>query len=90
MTINSPSTQSGFRKPNRPLRKVMLTLSTVALLTIFSGCARTVKVIPADKASVRMPAGKAFTPSIDGWFFPDALALEIREQLSKRRLDETK
>lgn len=88
MTTNTTSTSSASKRLSARLQKGMLTLLIVGLLTTSNGCAR-VKVIPADKAAVRMPAGKPFTPQIDGWFFPDALTLEIREQLSKARLDKT-
>lgn len=39
-------------------------------------------VIDADKAVIRAPKLKSFTPSIDGWFIPDARWLEINEALT--------
>jgi hypothetical protein len=38
-------------------------------------------VIPANKTVVRLEAAKRFTPSISGWFVPDARMQEIIARL---------
>lgn len=48
-----------------------------------------VKVISADKALIRMPANKAFTPKVDGWFCPDATMKEVLEALQMKFEDLT-
>jgi len=40
-----------------------------------------VVVIPADKTVVRLEATEPFTPSIPGWFVPDARMQEILGRL---------
>lgn len=55
-------------------------------LTASLTACQTYKVIPADKTVVRMPAGKAYVPSIDGWFTPDARMAEILDQLSAKKI----
>jgi hypothetical protein len=46
------------------------------------GCQATrVVVIPADKTVTRLEAAEPFTPSIPGWFVPDARMQEILARL---------
>lgn len=68
------------RRFQRKFASMTLTLLIVASLT---GCSRFM-VIPADKAVIRLKAGKTFTPAIDGWFYPDALHQEIGEALDRK------
>ena len=57
-----------------------------SLMTISIGCVST-RVIPSDRMVVSMPAGKVFTPAMAGWFVPDALMLDIRRELSEKRIE---
>jgi len=43
-----------------------------------------VVVISADRAVVPMPAGRAYTPALDGFFVPQARMLEILDLLSEK------
>lgn len=71
-----------MRKPSqkmpKPSRAATLLLSTLLLTVLLTGCQTTrVVAISGDKSVVRMPAGTAYTPEINGWFVPDARMLEI-------------
>ena len=69
-------------KSMKRLRTATLRLSMCCLMMLLGtslGC-RTVRVIPADKAVIRVKAGKSFTPAINGWFVPDARLLQILER----------
>jgi len=39
-------------------------------------------VIPADKEVTRMPVSESFTPTVPGWFVPDARMKEIMDALN--------
>jgi len=41
-------------------------------------------VIPADREVTRMPASEAFTPTVPGWFVPDARMKEIMDALNDK------
>ena len=78
-------------KPNQRTRKpspvAMLLLSTLALTAILTGCQGTkVVAISADRQAVPLPAGKPYTPAVNGWFVPDARMIEILDALDKARI----
>lgn len=50
-------------------------------LILLCGCQTRVVVIPADKTVTRLEAAEPFTPSIPGWFVPDARMQEILARL---------
>lgn len=64
-----------------PLWRAVLLLALLAVVLSLIGC-RTVEVriIPADRAVVPMPAGQPYTPQVKGWFVPDARMAEIIER----------
>lgn len=55
-------------------------------MMISTGCAR-YKVISADREVVPLQAGESFTPSVAGWYVPDARWLEIRKAIADRILE---
>lgn len=57
-----------------------LTLLTVCSMTLCGCVSHPIRVIPADRAAVRMPADKPYTPAINGYFVPDARMLELLER----------
>ena len=57
----------------------MLSTVCLTLLCVANGC-QSVRVIPSDRAVVRMEAGKPYAPAIPGYFVPDARMLEILEK----------
>ncbi len=56
---------------------------TLLLTLTLTGCAH-YKVISQDRQIVRLQTSKPFTPSIDGWFIPDARWLEIRQAIADK------
>jgi hypothetical protein len=65
------------------LLPTMLMLS-IGLLTLpLAGCRGHLVVISADREIIPMPARVAYTPSLDGWFVPDAAMLDIKNALDK-------
>lgn len=61
----------------------MKLLPIVLSMTIWTGCAH-YKVLPSDKTLHRLKAGQPWTPSVDGWFVPDARWLELRQALADK------
>lgn len=57
----------------------MLSIACLTLLCAMPAC-RTIRVVPADKALVRLEANRPYSPTIPGWFVPDARMLEILEK----------
>ena len=55
-------------------------------MVIWTGCAH-YRVVSQEKAVIRMKAGVPTTPSVDGWFVPDARWLEMREAIGDRILE---
>jgi hypothetical protein len=47
------------------------------------GCATKVVIVPADREVIRLPAGEAYTPRVNGWFVPEARMREMLLQLRK-------
>jgi hypothetical protein len=41
-------------------------------------------VLSADKAVVRLPAGKSYTPASDGYFVPQGRMQDILDRLSEK------
>lgn len=65
-----------------PLPPATRIKSMLALILFCAGCSTPrVLVIPADKKVTRLPAAEAFTPSVPGWFVPDARMQEILHEL---------
>ena len=56
---------------------MVMKLTSMLCLMLLCACQTKVVVIPADKAVKRVEASKSFTPSINGWFVPDARMQEI-------------
>lgn len=78
------------RKPSRTLRAGMACrLVSMALLisTSLSAC-RGPRVISADQALTRLPAGQTFLAPCDGWFMSDALYWRYRKAVADRILEE--
>ena len=63
------------------------TLLLFALMNSLGGCVR-LRIIESDRQLHRLPRGQSFTPSVDGWFYPDAVHLEIAEQLEKKLIEQ--
>lgn len=60
----------------------------VLLMMICGGCASSrVRVISEDRIVLRVLAGQAVTPKVDGWFVPDARWIEMREAVADRILE---
>lgn len=77
-------------KPARTLPAATAwTLALTALLisTSLTAC-RGPKVISADQALTRMPAGQTFTAPCDGWFMSDALYWRYRKAVADKILEE--
>jgi hypothetical protein len=55
--------------------KKLLTFALTTLL-LSSGCVRTIP-ISSDRQVHRMKAGMALTPTVDGWFVPDVVWIEL-------------
>lgn len=68
----------------RRLLRATLWLLIPVWLVILSGCKTRVVVIPSDKAAIRLPADSPYTPSIPGYFVPDARMLEILTELNRK------
>lgn len=65
-------------KPTGQWWKAMPLLLIASWMTLSSvGCSTRLVVLPADKTVVRLPAGQAYTPQINGYFVPDARMQEI-------------
>lgn len=65
------------------------TLLLCALMTSFVGCVQP-RIIESDRQLHRLPKGQPFTPQYDGWFYPDAVHLEIAERLEKQIIESEK
>ena len=74
-----PSLRFIPRSPRATLALLMLASSTLS-----TGCKTKVVVIPADRAAVRLNAGKPYAPAVPGYFVPDARMLEILKALEER------
>jgi hypothetical protein len=44
-------------------------------------------VIPSDKLVVHVQAGKPYTPTVNGWFVPDARMLDILNRLDAAKIN---
>ena len=64
--------------------RATLALLMLASSTLLIGCKTKVVVIPADRAAVRLEAGKPYAPAVPGYFVPDARMLEILKALEER------
>jgi len=53
------------------------------MLLLLSGCVAP-RVIPSDRAIQRVKAGKPFTAPVDGQFIPDALWIDLNEELGRK------
>lgn len=64
-------------------------LSMLICSVILTGCGSPrVEVIPADEYIRFTPAGVPFTPAVDSWSVPDATMLQIRNALSRSRIED--
>ena len=67
-------------KSTKPFLKGIQILSIALLSLTFVAC-HTVNVIDGNKQVLRLPKAEPFTPSIDGYFVPDARMREILHEL---------
>jgi len=75
LSISSSTTPSGA------IRRAGLMLLVGMVGMILASCrGPAVRIIPADRAVVPLPAGKPYTPAVKGWFVPDARMSEILER----------
>jgi hypothetical protein len=72
-----------MRTPKRWCRLMPLILIACSTSGL-TGCAHRLVVLPADKTVVRLPAGKPYTPSSDGYFVPQGRMQDILDRLSEK------
>jgi hypothetical protein len=84
INLRTSSPKQGL-KMQKPFSKVMLMLLTASLMLGSTAC-KTVTVIPSDRNVVVMPAGKSYTPKVDGWFVPNARMSEILDALDEKAI----
>jgi len=74
-------------KSTKPFLKGIQILSIALLSLTFVAC-HTVTVIDGNKQVLRLPKDKSFTPSLDGYFVPDARMREILHELETKASEE--
>ena len=85
MTTKTASTGNSQRTLIWPSAKATVSFLILPLMVCLTSCSTArVVVIPADREVTRMPASEAFTPTVPGWFVPDARMKEIMDALNDK------
>lgn len=69
-------------KSTRRLWNWTAMLLTSTSLIVSAGCKTRIIALPSDKTVVPMPAGKAYTPALPGFFVPQSRMQEILTELN--------
>ena len=72
------------RQSTKPWRAVTAITLMLGCSPTLIGCKTRVVVIPGDRAVVRLEPYRPYSPSVPGWFVPDARMQEILNELAER------